>query len=66
MNVSLRRAEPRDVDFFLELMTHEDVDPYMAVVRPRDRDSGRERRREAAPHLPQVACGSRRPGSICQ
>ena len=38
MNVSLRRAEPADVDFLLELMTHEDVDPYMAVVRPRDRD----------------------------
>ena len=27
-----------DVDFLLELMTHEDVDPYMAVVRPRDRE----------------------------
>jgi RimJ/RimL family protein N-acetyltransferase len=33
----LRRAEPGDVDFLLELMTHEDVDPFMAVVRPRDR-----------------------------
>jgi RimJ/RimL family protein N-acetyltransferase len=38
MNVTLRRAEPADVDFLLELMTHEDVDPFMAVVRPRDRD----------------------------
>ena len=38
MSVSIRRAEPSDVDFLLELMTHEDVDPYMAVVRPRDRD----------------------------
>ena len=38
VNVSLRRAEPRDVDFLLELMTHEDVDPFMAVIRPRDRD----------------------------
>ncbi len=38
MTVSIRRAEPRDVDFLLELMTHEDVDPFMAVVRPRDRD----------------------------
>ena len=38
MSVTLRRAEPGDVDFLLELMTHEDVDPYMAVVRPRDRD----------------------------
>ncbi|HSC49194.1 MAG TPA: GNAT family protein [Gaiellaceae bacterium] len=38
MNVSIRRAEPGDVDFLLELMTHEDVDPFMAVVRPRDRE----------------------------
>jgi RimJ/RimL family protein N-acetyltransferase len=38
VSVNLRRAEPHDVDFLLELMTHEDVDPFMAVVRPRDRD----------------------------
>ncbi|HET7808231.1 MAG TPA: GNAT family protein [Gaiellaceae bacterium] len=38
MSVTIRRAEPADVDFLLELMTHEDVDPFMAVVRPRDRD----------------------------
>ena len=38
MSITLRRAEPEDVDFLLELMTHEDVDPFMAVVRPRDRD----------------------------
>jgi RimJ/RimL family protein N-acetyltransferase len=37
--VRLRRAEPGDVDFLLELMTHDDVEPYMAVIRPRDRDS---------------------------
>jgi RimJ/RimL family protein N-acetyltransferase len=37
--VGLRRAKPADVDFLLELMTHEDVDPYMAVVRPRDREA---------------------------
>jgi RimJ/RimL family protein N-acetyltransferase len=36
--VTIRRAEPGDVDFLLELMTHEDVDPYMAAVRPRDRE----------------------------
>ena len=36
--IRVRRAEPGDVDFLLELMTHEDVDPYMAVVRPRDRE----------------------------
>ena len=33
----LRRAEPEDVDFLLELATHEDVEPFLAVVRPRDR-----------------------------
>ena len=33
----LRRATQEDADFLLELMTHDDVDPYMAVVRPRDR-----------------------------
>ena len=38
MNVTLRRAEPRDADFLVELMSHEDVDPFMAVIRPRDRD----------------------------
>ncbi|MFL5920161.1 MAG: GNAT family N-acetyltransferase [Gaiellaceae bacterium] len=39
MNVNVRRARPEDVDFLLELITHEDVDPYMAVIRPRDRES---------------------------
>ena len=39
MSVKLRRAEPEDVDFLIELLTHEDVDPYMAVIRPRDRES---------------------------
>jgi RimJ/RimL family protein N-acetyltransferase len=39
VSVTLRRAEPDDVDFVLDLMTHEDVDPYMAVIRPRDRAS---------------------------
>ena len=38
MSVAIRRAEPEDADFVLELMTHDDVEPYMAVIRPRDRD----------------------------
>ena len=38
MSVTIRRAEPDDADFLVELMTDEDVEPYMAVVRPRDRD----------------------------
>ena len=37
-DLRLRRAEPGDLDFLLELMTHEEVEPYLAVVRPRDRD----------------------------
>jgi RimJ/RimL family protein N-acetyltransferase len=39
LSISLRRAEPDDVDFLLELMAHEDVDPYLAAVRPRDREA---------------------------
>jgi RimJ/RimL family protein N-acetyltransferase len=38
VSVAIRRAEPEDADFVLELMTHDDVEPYMAVIRPRDRD----------------------------
>ncbi|HKA25754.1 MAG TPA: GNAT family protein [Gaiellaceae bacterium] len=36
--VRLRRANGGDVDFLVELMTHEDVEPYMAGSRARDRD----------------------------
>jgi RimJ/RimL family protein N-acetyltransferase len=39
VTVRIRRAEPGDADFLVELMTHGDVDPFMAVVRPRDRGS---------------------------
>jgi RimJ/RimL family protein N-acetyltransferase len=35
--VTLRRAEPRDLDFLLELMNSDDVVQNLAVVRPRDR-----------------------------
>ncbi len=38
MSVSFRRAAPEDADFLVELMTDDDVEPYMAVVRPRDRE----------------------------
>jgi RimJ/RimL family protein N-acetyltransferase len=37
--VTLRRAEPRDLDFLLELMNKDDVVENLAVVRPRDRES---------------------------
>lgn len=39
MTVRIRRAERDDADFLLELATHEDVEPYMSVARPRDRQS---------------------------
>lgn len=35
--VSLRRADPADLDFVLELTSHQDVDPFLAAVRTRDR-----------------------------
>jgi RimJ/RimL family protein N-acetyltransferase len=38
-DVRLRRAEPADRDFLVELMTHEEVEPFMAVIRPRDREA---------------------------
>jgi len=38
VSVTIRRAEPGDVDFLLELMTDEDVEPYLSVTRPRDRE----------------------------
>lgn len=39
MSVRIRRAQSTDVDFLLELATHEDVEPYMAVRRPLDRET---------------------------
>ncbi|HWQ22594.1 MAG TPA: GNAT family N-acetyltransferase, partial [Gaiellaceae bacterium] len=38
MNVSIRRARPDDVDFLVELVTHEEVEPFLAAVRARSRD----------------------------
>jgi RimJ/RimL family protein N-acetyltransferase len=34
----LRRASPEDAGFLLELATHDDVEPFMAAVRSRERD----------------------------
>jgi RimJ/RimL family protein N-acetyltransferase len=39
VTVTIRRARPDDVDFLAELFTHEDVEPYLAVIRPRDSES---------------------------
>ena len=38
MSVAIRRAEPGDLDFLVELMTHDEVEPFLAVIRPRDRE----------------------------
>ncbi len=38
MNVSIRRATTDDVDFLVELVTHEDVEPFLAAVRAKGRD----------------------------
>jgi RimJ/RimL family protein N-acetyltransferase len=39
MIVSMRRARPDDVDFLVELVTHEDVQPFLAAIRASDRDA---------------------------
>jgi RimJ/RimL family protein N-acetyltransferase len=38
VSVTIRRAEPRDADFLVELLTHEEVEPFLAAIRPRDRE----------------------------
>lgn len=35
MSVTIRRARPEDVHFLVELVTHEDVEPFLAAVRPK-------------------------------
>ena len=35
--IRLRRAEAGDADFLVELLTHEEVEPFLAALRPRDR-----------------------------
>ncbi len=37
-SVSIRRAEPADLDFLVSLYEHEDVEPFLAAVRARERD----------------------------
>ena len=36
MNVAIRRARLGDADFLVELVTHEDVEPYLAAIRAKD------------------------------
>lgn len=37
MKVSIRRARADDVDFIVELVTHKDIEPYLAAVGAKDR-----------------------------
>jgi RimJ/RimL family protein N-acetyltransferase len=39
VTVALRRARPDDVDFLTELLAHEEVQPFLAAVRPRGHDA---------------------------
>jgi RimJ/RimL family protein N-acetyltransferase len=39
MSVRIRRAEPEDVDFLVELANHGEVDPYLAGGRARGREA---------------------------
>jgi RimJ/RimL family protein N-acetyltransferase len=38
MTVSIRRARADDADFLVELVTHEEVEPFLAAVRAKGRD----------------------------
>ena len=38
MSVTIRRARGDDVDFLVGLVTHEDVEPFLAAVRAKGRD----------------------------
>ena len=38
MTVSIRRATLDDLDFFEELLSHDEVEPFLAAVRTRDRE----------------------------
>jgi RimJ/RimL family protein N-acetyltransferase len=39
VTVSIRRAHTDDADFLVELFTHEDVEPFLAALRAKDRES---------------------------
>jgi RimJ/RimL family protein N-acetyltransferase len=39
VSVRIRRARPEDVDFLVELANHEEVEPYLAGGRARDREA---------------------------
>jgi RimJ/RimL family protein N-acetyltransferase len=39
VSVTIRRARAEDVEFLLELVTHEEVEPFLAAVRAKDREA---------------------------
>jgi len=39
VSVSIRRAREDDVEFLVELFTHDEVEPFLAVVRAKDSES---------------------------
>jgi RimJ/RimL family protein N-acetyltransferase len=41
VSVLIRRAHADDLDFLVELFTHDEVEPFLAAVRPKDSDSVR-------------------------
>jgi RimJ/RimL family protein N-acetyltransferase len=41
MSVVVRRARPDDVDFLVQLLTNDEVEPFLAAVRAKDPDSVR-------------------------
>jgi RimJ/RimL family protein N-acetyltransferase len=43
MRVTIRRARPDDVDFLVALVTHEDVQPFLAALRAQSREEIRSR-----------------------
>jgi hypothetical protein len=60
--VAIRRARDDDVDFLVELVTHEDVEPFLAAIRAKDRGStGRDQRSKPIPR--RSASASRSTGS---
>jgi RimJ/RimL family protein N-acetyltransferase len=66
-DVRLRRAVEEDADFAVELFTDADIEPYLAVVRPRDREGllaeirrSQERPEECGRFVIEVEGGGRR------
>jgi len=38
VSVAIRRAELSDLDFLVELFSHDEIEPFLAAIRVRDRD----------------------------